>query len=147
MVRVLIFSVSVLLAATACTDNSAKQPFFRKPITVVIEKNAAWEDFVSSEETPAMCKDYVLTEDDVKEYFHLARLATEREYSHDLLMSRCFAEGTITMPGKHKGKWRIDRTRRGILMLETGQSYFFYCGKCISRVYTEPCDIDCIHGN
>ena len=133
----------MLLLITACSEKL----FFRKPITIVVDKNAAWGDFVSSDETPAMCKDFVLTEDDIKAFFKVAREATEREYSHGPLMSRCFAEGKITMSGKHKGKWRIDRTRRGILMLENGQSYFFYCGKCINRVYTEACDSDCIHGN
>lgn len=146
MVKQVICIAACWLLVSACNNKADGQDFFRQPATVAIEKNAAWEDFVSSDETSDMCKDFVLNDDDIKEFFRLARTATEREYSHDLLMSRCHAEGAITMAGNRAGKWKIDRTRRGMLILSNGQRYFFYCGKCQSKAYTEPCDIDCIHG-
>ncbi len=137
MIKILFYTVIISMLITACSDNSSTKPLFRKPMTIVFKENAAWDDFVKTDETPAMCKDFVLTDGDVREYFQLARVVTEREYSHEQVMSRCFAEGELTMPGKYKGKWRIDKSRLGILMVENDQSYFFYCSKCISREYAE----------
>lgn len=111
MVKQVIFIAACCLLISACDNKADKQDFFRQPLTVTIEKNAAWEDFVSSDETPEMCKDFVLNDNDVKEFFELARTATEREYSHDLLMSRCHAEGAMQIAGGLEGKWKIDRTR------------------------------------
>lgn len=137
MTKILFFSVIMSVLISACSDNSNDKPFFRKPMTVVIQQNAAWDGFIKTTETPAVCKDFVLTEDDVKAYFQVARVDTEREYSYGEVMSRCFAEGELTLPRKHKGKWRIDRARRGILMIEGDQTYFFYCDECVGREYTE----------
>ena len=122
---------------TACSDHSGKKPYIRKPMNIVIQKNAAWDGFIKTDETAAMCKDFVLTKNDVNEFFMVARLDTEQEYSHGQGMSRCYAEGELTLPRKYKGKWRIDRARRGILMVEGVQTYFFYCESCASRKYAE----------
>jgi len=122
---------------TACSDHSDEKPYIRKPMNIVIQKNAARDGFIKTDETTAMCKDFVLTEQDVNEFFMVARLDTELEYSHGQVMSRCYAEGELTLPRKYKGKWRIDRARRGILMVEGDQTYFFYCENCAGRKYAE----------
>ena len=146
MVKQYIYVIAVFLFVISCANYAADTNHFRHLAKVVIQKNASWSDYVSSDETPEMCKDFVLTEADVKQFFTLARVASEQEYSHDLLMSRCTASGKVTMVNKKEGEWKIDRARRGLLVLTDGTRYFFYCGKCKSKVYSEACDIDCIHG-
>ncbi len=137
MLKILFYSVILSVLTSACSDNADKKPLIRKVMTVEIKNNGAWDKFSKADETPKKCQEFVLTEDDVREYFQLAQVTMEQKYSHDQSMSRCFAEGELTLPAKYKGKWRIDRARRGILMVEDDQSYFFYCSKCIGGQYVK----------
>ena len=138
MRKIFFYGVILSMLITACSDHSEKKPFIRKPMNIVIQKNAAWDGFIKTDETAAMCKDFVLTEQDVNEFFQVAQLDSEHEYSQGQVMSRCYAEGELTLPRKYKGKWRINRARRGILMIEGDQTYFFYCENCGGRKYAEP---------
>ena len=137
MTKISFYSVILSLLITACSDHSDDKPYIRKPMNIVIQKNAAWDGFIKTDETADMCKGFVLTEQDVKEFFMVARLDTEQEYSHGQVMSRCYAEGELTLPRKYKARWRIDRARRGILMVNGDQTYFFYCDNCAGRNYAE----------
>lgn len=147
MVKKSLISLYLILLISACSEHTNQTPFYRQPKTIFIEKNAAWADYITSDETPDKCKIFILTKHDVNEYFKEARIASEREYSHDLLMSRCYSSGKVLFKGELEGKWQIDRTRRGILVIPDGQSYFFYCEKCKSMSYTAACDIECINAN
>ena len=137
MVKVTFYSIFITMLITACSESSFEKSFIRNPVNIVIQKNAARDDFVKTDETEAMCNDFILTEVDVKEFFMVALEETEQEYSQGQVKSRCYAEGELTLPRKFKGKWRIDKTRRGILMVENKQAYFFYCDSCGSRKYAE----------
>jgi len=136
MMKIFLYSVFLLLLS-ACSDPADEKPYVRKPMNIIIHKNAAWDGFVNAAETVTECKAFVLTEQDVNEFFMVARPETEREYSQGQVLSRCYAEGELTLPRKYKGKWRIDRARRGILMVEGEQSYFFYCDNCAGGKYAE----------
>ena len=135
MIKILFTGIILVMLITACSDHSDDKPYIRKPMNIVIQKNAAWDEFIKTDETTAMCKEFVLTEQDVNEFFMVARLDTEQEYSQAQIVSRCFAEGELTLPRKYQGKWRIDKARRGILMVEGEQTYFFYCNSCAGRKY------------
>ena len=137
MTKTVFYCVMILLLITACSDQSDDKPYIRKPMKIIIQKNAAWDGFIKTDETATACKEFVLTTQDVNEFFQVARLDTEHEYSQGQVMSRCYAEGELTLPRKYKGKWRIDRARRGILMVEGAQTYFFYCESCTGRQYVE----------
>ena len=137
MIKILFYSAILSLLISACSDDSDKKPYIRKPMNIVIHKNAAWDGFIKTDETAAKCTEFALTEQDINEFFMVAQLETEQEYSHGQVLSRCFAEGELTLPKKFKGKWRIDRARRGVLMVEGDQSYFFYCDNCAGRKYAE----------
>lgn len=142
LVLSLCFAVSVG-ASTSTGQLSKKRPVIKK---LVIEKNGAWSDGVSSQETPADCADnFVLKASDVREFFKIARKATDIEYGHDLLMSRCYASGSVTLQDGRKAIWEIDRARRGVLWLSDDNAVYFYCGKCRNKAYMEDCDIDCIN--
>ena len=105
MAKIIFYSVIMTMLITACSDNSNKKSYVRKPMNIVIQKNAAWDGFIKTDETAAMCKDFVLTEMDVKEFFMVALEETEREYSLGQVMSRCYAEGELSLPRKFKAKW------------------------------------------
>ncbi len=136
-----LFALTTSALATA-PENSNDMSGIR---TMSIEKNAEWTDRVSSDEPPESCADFVLKKKDVREFFRVARHASEREYGHDLLMSRCSVSGKVVFRNGDRGEWKIDRARRGLLVLSDGRVLYFYCGKCHSKVFMESCDIDCIN--
>ncbi len=119
-----------------------KRPAIKK---VIIDKNATWTDDISSDETVESCTDFILRRKDIREFFRDARQASDREYGHDLLMSRCSSRGTVAFQNGEKGTWKIDRARRGMLALSDGRVFYFYCGRCRSKVFMEDCDIACIN--
>jgi len=148
MVRRPLFFLLLLstLAFSACATTEDGVPETRPVVkTVIIEKNAAWTDDISSDEPPDSCSDFVLKESDVREFFKVARTATHTEYNHDLLMSRCYASGLVKLQDDSEAFWRIDRARRGRLVFPDKSFLFFFCGECRSKAYGEPCDIDCIN--
>lgn len=152
MVKIFFLAASLLLAVNTvslASENNIYEvsPYKITPVKSVSNiKNAVWADNISSDETPKMCADFVLTKNNVREFFRLAKQVSEREYGHDLLMSRCSAEGEIVFANGDRGKWDIDRTRRGLLILSDGRAVYFYCEKCRPKVFVEPCDEKCING-
>lgn len=148
MVNKLIAAVFLMLCAVGAGADDETPPKKRPVIKkVIIEENAAWSDAISSDEPPESCKDFVLTESDVREFFKRARKASSVEYNHDLLMSRCYAGGRVVLQNGQEVGWEIDRARRGILVFPDRSALFFFCGKCRSKAYGEACDIDCIHAD
>ncbi|MDH5777965.1 MAG: hypothetical protein OEZ33_07125 [Gammaproteobacteria bacterium] len=137
MMKIVFYSVCMTLLLSACSDSSFKKEFVRHPVAVVIQQNAAWDSYTKTDETKAQCEKFVLTTQDVKAFFMEAREESQRDYAQSQVMSRCFAEGELTLPRKFKARWRIDQSRRGILMVENNQSYFFYCDSCGSRKFFE----------
>lgn len=131
----IILTLSILLSA--CSDDTPKKPYIRKPMNIVIQNNAAWDGFIKTDETEADCKNFVLTEKDVREFFMEALEESETAYAQSQLSSRCYVEGTLFLPRKFKAKWRIDRARRGVLMVENDHAYFFYCDLCVSSRYAQ----------
>lgn len=137
----LLLSLCVLGAGTA-NSAPATPPIIK---SVMVEKNAAWTTHISSDEPNEACTDFLLTKADVRQFFKVAREATEREYEHDLDMSRCYASGSAVLQDGRTAHWKIDRMRRGALWFSDGTILYFYCGKCHSKKYYENCDIDCIN--
>lgn len=91
-----IVAVWLCLLASACslgkgTAFAEKTEKNSKSISgITISNNGAWSDNVSSDETAEECKTFLLTETDVRQFFELARVATDRDFDHELIMSRCF---------------------------------------------------------
>lgn len=115
--------------------------------SITVERNGAWTTDISGDEPREACTDFILTQGDVRQFFEIARDATEREYGHDLEMSRCYASGRVALRDGRNAHWKIDRTRRGALWFPDGSILYFYCGKCSSTKYYEDCDIECIHAS
>lgn len=148
MVKSLVAIVLVCCAVVAsAADGATGLPRVPAIKTVVIGQNAGWSDSVSSDEPREACADFVLTKADVRRFFRVARRATDREYHHDLDMSRCHANGQAVLRDGRIAMWEIDRMRRGALWLADGTIFYFYCGKCRSKKYYEDCDIECIHAS
>ncbi|MBP0494259.1 hypothetical protein [Roseomonas indoligenes] len=122
-----------LLAAGPVAATGLPGPVSDIRITV----NGARGNDVSGEETAAQCARFRLRQREVRAYFATARLVDERAYHHDLEMSRCHAEGLVTLADGRRGRWRIDRERRGIVALEGGDVILLHCPRCTARAF-EP---------
>lgn len=133
----LFYSFALLLLFSGCSDDVPEKPYVRKPMSITIEKNGAWDGFTKTAETAEDCKQFVLNKQDINEYFMVALEASESVYASSQLKSRCYTEGMLTLPRGYKGKWRINKSRYGVLMVENDQAYFFYCDQCVSRNYAE----------
>jgi hypothetical protein len=124
------------------------EPEKLRPIlqSVIIEENAlALEDKNTDPELLEQCQDFILTENDILEFFQIARPASVREYLHELEWSRCRVLGTAILSNGEKVWWNIDRFRGGALGLADMKTVlYFFCEECRSARYYEHCDKDCV---
>lgn len=106
--------------------------------SVHIRENGAWaKDLSSSDETESECSAFVLCEKDVRDFFRSSRPIDW--YTWDYLpYTRCHAIGEITFVNGDKGRWFIDRNRRGSLMLADGRLGYFYGEKARAKVFDAP---------
>jgi len=135
-----------LLILSACTSGfNTKEDGKLIVESVIFESNGSFSGDISGNETEAVCKEFVLSEDEGKNFFLQSRVATEREYTHDLLPSNCFSGGTLTTSQGRLATWKIDRARRGYLIFADGDVQYLYCADCTETIYFEACDIGCTH--
>ena len=107
-----------------------------------ITTNGARGDGVSGDETAASCATFRLRPKDVRQYFAVAEGVDARAYHHDLEMSRCHAEGVVRFRNGERGRWSIDRERRGLVVLREGKTVYLYCPRCTARVFEPVYDPD-----
>ena len=106
-------------------------------ITVTVTGNGLRSDSVSGDETVASCGRFRLTARQVRGYFMKATTVDDRAYNHDLDMSRCYATGTVRLPGGDGGTWSIDRARRGVLVRRDGSHRYMVCTACPAPPFEE----------
>ncbi|MES2212665.1 MAG: hypothetical protein V4490_05960 [Pseudomonadota bacterium] len=151
MVKLLFITSALILSGCSSSDHETttkqKSPGNVLSIeSIKIEHNGEFSNYISSDETPEMCKSFVLDKADVLNFFTTARSATSREYEHDLTASNCFASGTFISNSGVSGDWKVDRSRRGTLHVQGKAPEYYYCNECKSQLFYEACDIDCAHG-
>ncbi len=151
MVRLLLITSVLILSGCSSSDHETttkhKSPGDVLSIeSLKIEHNGGFSNYISSDETPEICKGFVLDKIDVLNFFTTARSATSREYEHDLIASNCFSSGTFISNSGISGDWKIDRSRRGMLHVQDKVPEYYYCSECKIPLYYESCNIDCAHG-
>lgn len=142
-----IYVICLLLAAPVSADTEHTRYVDAAPMMrITIDANGLYSNAISSDESATSCRDFVLSVNDVTEFFASATGVTERAYSHDLDGSNCHSHGTFTDSKGGKGKWKIDRARRGMIETSTGNILYYHCEACTSSAYYKPCGIKCTHG-
>lgn len=113
------------------------------PVTSLsIAANGLRGEDVSGEETAADCARFRLRRRDVAEFLARARPVDARAYHHDLEMSRCHARGTLRLADGRRGRWRIDRERRGAILLDGAGPVYLHCPGCAARGFEPVYDPD-----
>ena len=105
------------------------------PDTVQIQRNGAWHDRISSDESAQDCATFLLSSADVRDFLTRARPVSERTYAHELDASRCVASGSARFFPGVTGQWQIDRERRGLLTLSDGRTLYLHCGACKAAAF------------
>lgn len=106
----------------------------------IITGNGLRSDAVSGDETVAQCATFRLTSAQVLNFFAQARTVDDRTYQHDADMSRCYAKGTIRLPGGEDGTWTIDQARRGQFVRADGTHRYLICTACAAPPFLENDD-------
>ncbi len=88
------------------------------------------EENAAADESEESCKDFQLTEGEVSQFFDSARRASPSEYLHDLKASNCYVTGSLVAKDGSEGTWKIDRSKRGFVMLAGGEPGFYVCEGC-----------------
>ena len=88
--------IFLFLSSMLAAEVFAEEPLqIMKPLdirSVTIEENGGWDPELSSQNVPReACEDFILTDEDIKDFFKVARVVSEREYNHTLDVSRCYA--------------------------------------------------------
>lgn len=146
MVKITILLFVTLLLSCSTTENVRQTQESIQLESVEIDKNGSYSGYISSNETTESCKTFVLRKNEIIDFFRTSRIATSREYSHDLTASNCYASGSFVMLTGAKGTWKIDQARRGIIDFNnSSNAKYYYCSECKSVLFYESCDIKCIH--
>lgn len=145
MVKLLLIYI-ILVSGSSSITNTTKALHPVKFNSVNISNNGSYSGYISTNETEEFCKSFILQKQDIIAFFKKARIATQREYAHDLTASNCYVGGEFITASGMKGNWKIDRARRGYVAFNNGgNTRYYYCLKCKNTLYYEACDIDCIH--
>jgi len=143
MVKFILLLFFILVASCSGMNNIPKGFDFK---TINIENNGSFSGYISSNETVKFCKSFVLTKTEIITFFKKSRIATYREYSHDLTASNCYTSGNFVTSKGIKGTWKIDRARRGFInLISSNKTQYYYCATCENALFYESCDIECIH--
>ncbi len=83
MVKLLLISSALILSGCSSSDHetTTKQKSPRNVLSIEsikIENNGEFSNYIGSDETPEICKDFVLDKADVLTFFTTARSATSR---------------------------------------------------------------------
>ena len=134
MVRLLavLLGTIVLAGAGPCTDGSEFEPPLCPPglppiASVRIERQgvAIW-----TEPDGASCRQFRLSERQVRRFFRDARQAEAEAVHHTLPESPCSALGQVVFANGSVGSWRLDRYGLGWLDRPDGRKMVLYCREC-----------------
>jgi len=131
MVKHILLIIIFLVSGCSATNNVTKnfQVFELKDIK--IDNNGSYSGYISTNETADSCKIFILKKSEIINFFKQSRIATSREYAHDLAASNCYASGSFTTAEAKKGTWKIDRARRGYINFNSSNNAkYYYCSKC-----------------
>ncbi len=147
MVKNILFLITVLALGCSVTNNKNSTQKSIDFKSIHIDRNGSFSGYISSSETAELCKTFILNRSEIVTFFKHSRIATPREYAHELTASNCYASGSFITSAGAEGTWKIDRARRGLIHFKKStHTKYYYCVECKSKLFYESCDIECIHG-
>jgi len=143
----MLFFFTTLAPGCSVANNTSQTQQSLDFKSIHIDRNGSYSGYISSNETAESCKTFILKKSEILLFFKHSRIATSREYAHDLTASNCYASGSFVTSTGVEGAWKIDRARRGLIDFNKGaDTKYYYCSECKSILFYESCDMECIHG-
>jgi len=93
---------------------------------------------IAGRDTNISCESFSLTEDDVEEYFRMAKRVSKNDYRHMLDWSPCYVKGEIMLNNGDTGGWGIHQYRGGSVNFGTDETIYMYCPECTAKKFDNP---------
>lgn len=126
--------LSMLLSTCALADQNTGTEPLTYPLEIgtiiTIKINGIGLTAPTSEGTQNDCDQFILTEQEVKDFFNATRTVREPDYRHMLDWSPCYVKGSLTLADGSTASWAIHRFRAGSLILNSGETIYLYCPQC-----------------
>ncbi len=101
-------------------------------ITEVGVKSIAGKDINIS------CEKFTLTQNDIEEYFNMAKRISKNDYRHMLDWSPCYVKGNIILDNGDTGEWGIHQYRGGTVTFGADETIYMYCPECTAKKFDAP---------
>ncbi len=90
---------------------------------------------VAGKELNISCKNFALTQENLKEYFNKAKSVSKNDYRHMLDWSPCYVRGEIFLKNGEIGKWGIHQYRGGTINFDSNKTIYMYCPTCKALMF------------
>lgn len=95
--------------------------------SVVITENAT--KALAGKDMPDDCTRFVVTPQQIRQYFQRAKPVSRRDFVHELDWSPCMAIGDLKLADGRTGRWSVQQYGLGTLYIDH-RSHYFHCEKC-----------------
>jgi len=93
---------------------------------------------VAGKDLNISCKTFTLTQENIEEYFNIAKRVSKNDYRHMLDWSPCYVKGEIFLNNGDIGEWGIHQYRGGTINFGTNETIYMYCPKCKAKMFDNP---------
>jgi hypothetical protein len=131
---VFLFLSFPILASAQDVEEEIKPHEWTDIKSIIIKENGAWTEQDANEETSEVCKAFMISEEEVKDFFLHSHSVSSSQYKN-IRSSNCYAAGEITFANGDSGQWQIDLRKRGGIILRDGRKLYFYCNGCRSKAF------------
>jgi len=138
MIRNMFLLLTIFFIAACATTNDGIEPKLysldlkninKITITEVGVKSVAGKDLNIS------CENFTLTQENINEYFNIAKRVVKNDYRHMLDWSPCYVKGDIFLDNGDVGKWGIHQYRGGTINFDNDKTIYMYCPKCKAKTF------------
>lgn len=128
MVKKLILCCAITLNAWATGDGLT--PTLHALTLPEITHLLITQDSVQVAANEENCKDFKLSEQNIRRYFELAEEIDHHDFTEVVEWSACQATGLVSFSDGSEGNWRLQRYRAGQLTYSDGSKLYLYCKVC-----------------
>lgn len=135
-----IISASLLLTAVSATPSPAQHPADEDVEPAVFPSNLPDVRWVIITEngkrtSPEVdvdlpCERFIVTQAEISTFLHRADGVSAQDAMHMLNWTPCLAAGRVGFVDGRTGRWSVNLSRKGWLMMDDGQEINLYCPKC-----------------
>ncbi len=134
---VLLATLSFSLMACSTTDLSIEPHATELDIGKIVKINIIKSGQASAGDgaTKKECSNFLLTREEVQNFFGKTKSVSEGDYRHMLDWSPCYIEGELILSDMSVAVWAIHKYRAGSIVLGDGETIYLYCSECQANAF------------